>query len=277
MKPPLPLCCHSAAFELMKRQVAAVHSPDALIEGAIAISLHQLQDTNQDYIDRVLQSYADTVRARVRGNQQQALIAHLHDFLFEDLGFHVSEEYYDPNACYLPFTLKHKHGLPITLCLIYKAVADRIGVRCSGVGLPGHFVVTVECDGKNMLVDVADKGRVITPGDARHRMQAILGDEIKWSEDFLEPVSNLHWLTRLMQNVMHIFAANREYCHVAAMLEMEMLLWPTQTHLQRDLALVLARLGMSHPASLWLNEYLSTNPDDPQKDDLVELLDKLSA
>jgi hypothetical protein len=47
--------------------------------------------------------------------------------------------------------------------------------------------------------------------------------------------------------------------------------------LQRDLALVLARIGLSQPASLWLNHYLQSNPDDPQKGDLVQLLEVLSA
>ena len=61
------------------------------------------------------------------------------------------------------------------------------------------------------------------------------------------------------------------------MLELEMLLWPKQTHLQRDLALVLARIGLSQPASLWLNQYLKSNPDDPQKSDLEQLLEVLSA
>jgi CHASE2 domain-containing sensor protein len=56
-----------------------------------------------------------------------------------------------------------------------------------------------------------------------------------------------------------------------------MLLWPNQTHLQRDLALVLARIGLSQPASIWLDSYLRSNPDDPQKDDLTQLLDVLSA
>jgi hypothetical protein len=64
---------------------------------------------------------------------------------------------------------------------------------------------------------------------------------------------------------------------MAAVLEMEMLLWPGQGHLQRDLALVLARIGMARPASVWLNEYLKNNPDDPQKTDLKQLLDVLSA
>jgi hypothetical protein len=55
-----------------------------------------------------------------------------------------------------------------------------------------------------------------------------------------------------------------------------MLLWPGQTHLQRDLALVLARIGMSQPASIWLDKYLKSNPNDPQRTDLKQLLDVLN-
>jgi len=32
-------------------------------------------------------------------------------------------------------------GLPISLSLIYKVVAERLGFRAWGVGLPGHFLI----------------------------------------------------------------------------------------------------------------------------------------
>jgi regulator of sirC expression with transglutaminase-like and TPR domain len=262
----------------MARQTAAIHSPDALLEGALAIAMHQTPDTDLGAVDRILQSYADTIRARVRGSQQQAVLAHLHEYLFEELGFAGNnDDYYNPQNSYLPAVLKTKRGLPIALSLVYKIVAERIGLRCWGVGLPGHFVVAVECDGANMLVDAFDRGRLLTSEEAHDRMRETLGEEIEWSDELLEPVSNLHWLTRILQNLLHIFGANRQYHDVAAMLEMEMVLWPKQTHLQRDLALVLARIGMSQPASAWLNHYLQGNPDDPQKGDLVQLLEVLSA
>ena len=37
------------------------------------------------------------------------------------------------------------------------------------------------------------------------------------------------------------------------------------------------RIGLSQPASQWLDHYLKTNPDDPQKGDLEQLLEVLSA
>jgi regulator of sirC expression with transglutaminase-like and TPR domain len=116
-----------------------------------------------------------------------------------------------------------------------------------------------------------------TPIAAQNMMRERFGPEVEWSDDMLQPVSNLHWLTRMLQNLLHVFGAQRHYADLAAMLELEMLLWPNQTHLQRDLALVLARIGLSQPASAWLDHYLRGNPDDPQKTDLEQLLEVLSA
>src|SRR5205823_11717951 len=92
--------------------------------------------------------------------------------------------------------------------------------------------------------------------EARERMREIFGEEAEWSEDLLKPASNRHWLTRMLQNLLNIFGSSGAYADVAAMLEMEILLWPDQLRLQRDLALVLARLGMTEPASKWLDSYL---------------------
>ena len=62
---------------------------------------------------------------------------------------------------------KSKKGLPITLSLIYKIVADRLGLRAWGVGLPGHFLVGVESDGAKMLVDPFAGGRMLTADEAQ--------------------------------------------------------------------------------------------------------------
>jgi len=285
MKSQLPLCSAPTAFDLMRRQVAQMDSPDALLNGAIAISMHQLEHVDPARIDRIIQSYADTIRKRVRGAQPQALLAHLHEFLFEEQKFGGNaDDYYNPMNSYLPAVVKTKRGLPISLSLIYKLIGERLGLRVHGIGLPGHFLVAVEqgpvtADGEQpaMLIDPFGGGRMLTGDEAQLAVEETFGEGLEWSNDMLQPVSNLHWLTRMIQNLLHIFGGNGQYADVAAMLELEMLLWPKQTHLQRDLALVLARIGMSHPASEWLNTYLKANPKDPQRSDLEQLLEVLSA
>lgn len=277
MLPALPICCSPQAFGMLSAQMSSINSPDALLHGAVAVSIHQLKKAKVQDVDSALQGYADTIRSRVKGSQPQALLAHMHEHLFEEVNFAGNTlDYYNTANSYLPAVIETKLGLPITLSMVYKAVAERLGFRTWGVGLPGHFLCGIEVEGSRMLIDPFASGRILTPDEARDRMREIFGEEAEWSEDLLKPASNRHWLTRMLQNLLNIFGSSGAYQDVAAMLEMEILLWPDQTRLQRDLALVLARLGMTEPASQWLNCYLRSNPDDPQCGDLKQLLEVLS-
>ena len=269
----LPMCCTSDAFELLSRQLPSINSPDALLLGAVAIAKHQIKDLDAAAVDQTIQEHANKVRARVRSTtQKQALVAHLHDYLFEEVGFVGNrDDYYNPINSYLPAVLETKRGLPISLSLVYKLIAERLGLRVDGIGLPGHFVVAVHADGDPMMIDPFNGGRELSPEEAHERVREIHGPDAEWSDEWLRPVSNRHWLTRMLQNLLNVFGARSQYSDVAAILEMEMILWPDQNQLQRDLGLVLARCGMTGPASKWLDTYLRNNPDDPQRDDLEQL------
>jgi regulator of sirC expression with transglutaminase-like and TPR domain len=240
--------------------------------------MHALHDADPAAIDAKLQKYADIVRSRVRGRQPQAILAHLHELLFEQEDFAGNtDDYYNIANSFIPTVLESKRGLPIALSLIYKNIADRLGLHTHGVNLPGHFLVGVEFAGSVMLVDPFARGQVISAEEAHDRLRQLFGEEVEWSEEILRPASTRLWLTRMLQNLLNTYGSKNQYLDVAAILEMEMLLWPGETRLQRDLALVLARCGLAQPASLWLDRYLRTNPDDPQQQDLKQLLEVLNA
>ncbi len=276
MTPHMPLCCQPAAFRLMARQAPTLETGESLLQGAIALSMHQLDSVDTAEVEARLQGYADAVRARVRGHQPQALLAHLHEVLFEEEGFQGNTEDYDATAnSYLPVVLETKRGLPITLSLIYQNVAVRLGLACWGVGLPGHFLVAVKIDGHPMLVDPFHGGTIVSTEDAHQRLSEHFGSEIEWSDELIRPVSHRQWLTRMLQNLLNRFGAEGHFPDVAAMLELEMLLWPDEARLQRDLGLVLARCGLTKQAGVWLGRYLKQNPQDPQNADLQQLLEVL--
>jgi regulator of sirC expression with transglutaminase-like and TPR domain len=137
-------------------------------------------------------------------------------------------------------------------------------------------MASVETDGGPMYVDCFAGGRVMTAGECRQRVESIFGDSVEWRDDMLEPVTNRMWLSRMLQNLIHIFTTHQQWNDVAAMLELQMLLWPKQAQLKRDIALVLARIDMPKPASMWLGDYLRSNPNDPEVDELTDLMIKLS-
>ena len=282
MKATLPVCCRPKAFALMKKQMQHIESPDALLEGAVAISMHQVSESDVGTVDDRIQDYSRIIRKKVRGCQDQALVAHLHEFLFVDQEFKGNkEDYYNPMNSYLPVIINTRQGSPVSLCLLYKLVAQRLGLRVHGVGIPGHFLVGIETSKpvgdvrQRMLIDPYGGGQEITPEEAKESLEAGMGEEFEWSDRMLKPITNLEWLTRIAQNLIEIFAQKQLYAEVAAMIELEMLMWPKLTHLQRDLALVLARADLNQPALAWMTKYLQANPDDPQKADLLELIKML--
>lgn len=274
-----PFCCDPTAFDLMRSAREHLETADGLVRGAVALARHEDSSASYEPTRQALLEMGRMVKSRVRGPQVQAKLAHLHELLFVEQGFiGNSLNYHDPANSYLPAVLESRRGLPISLSLLYKVVAEHAGLSVRGIGLPGHFCVAVELENDElMIVDPFYAGRVLTPAEAHERVRDTYGPSVEWSEQLLRPVTNRHWLTRMMQNLLHTFSERDRMHDVAAMLELELLLWPEQTHLQRDLALVLARVGHVEPASNWLTRYLHSNPDDPQRTDLEQLLEVLSA
>ncbi len=273
MHAKLPVCCGTRAFDALVGIAPIIETPSGLLPAAIAIAQHALPDTTLAQMQHSLDDIAHTVASEVRGMQSQAWFAHLHEHLFVELGFvGNAPDYYNPDNALLPAVMQTRKGLPITLSLIYKLVADRLGLSSWGVGLPGHFVAGIELNGRRALVDAFAGGQLLSAEDARSRLGQQLGAGIAWSDRLMEPVSHRYWITRILQNLLACFTRTGEYENVSAVLEMELVLWPEETRLQRDLALVLARVGRGDLASEWIDLYLQNHPDDPQKESLRHLL-----
>lgn len=275
----VPLCCKREAWEVLAREVRTVETPESLVRMAVALSLRHCPTADVDEVVATLMAMATEVRRRVRGTQQQAMVAHLHEYLFEELGYRgeATGEIFTAADGFLPEVMRRRRGSPILLSLVYVSVARWAGLNAWGIGLPGRFLAAIECGGVRTLVDPYEGGRMLTDDEARQMVEAHFGEEIEFTPDMLEPVNHRLWLTRMMQNLLKTFGAAGQYSEVGAMLEMEMILWPRQNQLQRDLALVLARLGRSEQAIEWLDSYLKSNPQDPQREDLEQLRVALKA
>lgn len=286
--PFVPACCSPEAFALLHAQMQPepangahagrkrrLDGDEGLLASAVAVAMHANPETEVSDVDTELAKVVAAIAACVRSSCDQAKMAYLHQVLFEEYGFRGNgQDYYNPRNSYLPCVLKSRRGLPIMLSMIYKLVAGRIGLRAWGVGLPGHFVAGLDCHGP-ALVDCFHGGRLLDRDNAIELVHETAGPDAEFDESMLRPVTHRHWITRLIQNLLQIHSAAGNYTDVAAMLEFELLLWPDQLHLQRDLGLVLARVGQPRPAAQWLDKYLQQRPDDPQRSDIEELLNVL--
>lgn len=220
-----PTLCRPEAFFLFKRQLPILESTAGLVRAAVAIAMHSREDSGPEMVERRLAELADRVLRRVKSRQTEALLAHLHEVLFEEEGFHGNaEDYYNPLNSYLPAVLELRVGIPITLALIYKAVAEQLSLRVEGVNAPGHFVLRVMGSEGWMIVDPFYGGGILTEEEAFERMEQVTGRPVPRAGRYLSPASHSQWLSRMLVNLQHIFATRDRRYDLAAMSELQALL-----------------------------------------------------
>lgn len=90
----------------------------------------------------------------------------LNRVLFHEHGFRGNVEHYtDPLNSFLPVVLERHKGIPISLCLVYLLVAQRLGLDLEPVGLPGHFLVGCYQEDTPLFIDPFEQGAFRTAAD----------------------------------------------------------------------------------------------------------------
>lgn len=267
-----PICCPLEAFEMMREAVATIDTDDGLLVGLCAIDRMTNELVHPPTVKGEIEAIAMTVVARLQSSSIHAMLAHLHQVLFDEMKFSGNTtQYHAVENSHITSVLTSKRGLPITLSAVYALVGRQLGMVVHGLGLPGHFCVGVEVDGKVMIVNPFDDGGVLNRKEALAWVRNTHGAQ-EWSDEWMQPVTHRHWLTRVMQNLLHSYSECDKLGCMAGLLELQMVLWPEQTHLVRDLGLVLGRLGNAVQAAGLIRRYLSLCPQDPQREELMELV-----
>ena len=224
-----PAYCRPAAYEAFSRELPAIGSAEGLLRAATAISLHEEPGHYIRETVHTVEQLAMAVRRRLRSESEEAALAHLHDVLFDVIGFRgaAPDEYYQPRNSYLPCVLQSRRGIPISLALLYRSVAAQLGLRADGINAPGHFLVAVTCreatGDRKQYVDPFYDGSLLTRGEALARIESATG-QLLTDPQALTVASPTAWLSRMLLNLQAIFARNGQERELLAMQELGSLL-----------------------------------------------------
>lgn len=220
--------CRPAAYEMFQHQLADVDTCAGLFRAAFAIALHERPEASLAEVETIVENLADTVARRVQSRTPAALMAHLHDVLFDVFGLRGNfEDYYNPANSYLSDVLRTRQGLPIVLVLIYKRVAEPLGIVVHGVNAPGHFLAEVEAaePGRNSsYVDPFFRGGLLAEDEIVERVNRSTGLAVKRTPQLLARATHRQWLGRMLNNLQAVFAAKGQERNVYAMQELQELL-----------------------------------------------------
>ena len=223
-----PAYCRRSAYNLFQEQLSSIAETQCLFRAAFAIALHERPEASLAEAETTLEHLVETVRGRVRSNSVPALLAHLHDVLFEVFGLRGnSEDYYNPANSYLPDVFRTRLGIPITLVLVYKCVAEPLGLAVNGINAPGHFLAEVvggEGNGtESLYVDPFFGGGVLKEDEVALRIVQSTGLEVP-KPLVLPQATPRQWLARMLNNLQAIFVSLGQERDVCAMQELHALL-----------------------------------------------------
>jgi regulator of sirC expression with transglutaminase-like and TPR domain len=120
-------------------------------------------------------------------------------------------DYYDPANSLLDEVIDRRTGIPITLSVVMIEVARRLGVRLSGVGMPGHFLVGTDAPiGKvpDRFVDPFHGGVILDLDGCRQLFRRVTGSSTTFDPRFLSTLHPVAVVERALNNLKGIYSAS---------------------------------------------------------------------
>ncbi len=248
-----------------------------LAEAALLIAAEEYPRLEVALYLEKLENFGERARERAETATNGAeIITSMNATLFDELGFQGNREnYYDPRNSFLNEVIDRRSGLPITLSVIYIEVARQIGFSIHGIGLPGHFIVGHFNPSENFFIDVFNGGRMLTDNALADLVTGMSGGRIEFNSTHLLPVTKKQILTRMLSNLLSIYAGGQDYRRAISSIERILLLIPDSLQHIRDYGLLLAQVEKTNSAIEQLEKYLKQMPDAEDAETIREQIKKL--
>lgn len=156
---------------------------------------------------------ADRVRVRCRpGAPQRAVLDQINWALFVEEGYRGNtEDYFDPRNSYLNEVMDRKTGIPITLSILYWAIAERLDLSLSAACLPSHFMLRAEEDHGPLFVDPFHGGKFRDRNDCEWFLSGLRGEVVQLDDSQLGPCSAREVVARMLRNLKAIYQTVEDY------------------------------------------------------------------
>jgi len=223
-----------------------------------------------------LDGVAEHVRQEAAGSRDpEALVAAIGDELFASLGFcGNSENYSDPENSYLDRVIERRTGIPITLSLVYMEIAQRVGLRCDGVGYPGHFIVRCGDPESPIYLDPFHQGDRLDRMELLARLRsANFGGAA--SEAMLSAVSRRQILQRMLTNLRRACRQVGDPARWLAAVDLQLQIEPWNASLVGERGMLNYRLGNVHEAEADLERFVDADAARAREIGATRLLDRI--
>lgn len=264
----------SLARQCFQREVQQPDEQIHLERAALYLAQEEYPELDVEAYLKALDAIAAVVKERSPESAYPLkMIQTINRHLYDELGFvGNTADYYDPRNSFLNEVIDRRTGIPITLSLVYLAIARRVGLPMVGINMPGHFLIRPVVEEAEICVDPFHQGEIMFPQDCQERLTQVYGHPVELKPAFLEAVSNRHYLARMLTNLKVTYSNWGKLEGTLAAIDRLLLLFPNAPVELRDRGIVYYRLDRLTEAQSDLESYLTLAPTAKDTPAIYELL-----
>ncbi|GAA3999998.1 hypothetical protein GCM10022408_08760 [Hymenobacter fastidiosus] len=183
-----------------------------LLEGMWLLNSYQYPDADLQALSRAIEQLRFEVWTLLRPDMHPAdQVQALNYVMFRTHKFSANtQNFHSPANSMLHLVLETRRGNPLTLCVIYLLVAQRLNLPVFGVNLPNLFVLTFQPDDPAVLpfyINCYNRGLILSRTDIEHYVGQL---NLSPNDIFYEPCSHLDIVRRALRNLMMSFEKMQE-------------------------------------------------------------------
>lgn len=178
-----------------------------LLYGAFLVAKYQYPDLYFSEIEQQIENYRKQIWLEIN-NEQTALekIGIINNILFSVNKFsRNSSNFYSPRNSYINQVLETKKGNPISLSIIYAAIANKLDLPIFGINLPLNYVLAWmdeafqdDPNGVLFYINPYNRGTILSKKDID---SFLFQQKIEPRQDYYIPCGNIVTIERVVRNL----------------------------------------------------------------------------
>lgn len=197
---------HTVQFELLKENLLrwAQSEEQDLLEGTFLIATYQYPDLSIAKLKETIeQIYYEAWLEMKNDLDPLDQVKRLNGAMFSKLKFSANtKNFHAPSNSMINMVLESKKGNPISLCIIYLLIAQKLKMPVYGVNLPNLFVLTYKDESTQFYINVFNKGLIFSRPDIDTYIKQLNLDQ---KDIFYEPCNNHDIIMRIIRNLIASF------------------------------------------------------------------------
>lgn len=203
---------HTLQYELVRERLKSWYtsSDHDLLTGMWIIATYQYPDIELEKLKQELeQIYYETwleFRPELYPLDQIKVI---NSVIFNKLKFGANtKNFHSPGNSMINVVLETRRGNPITLCVIYLLVAQKLKLPVHGVNLPNLFILTYKDDNHQFYINAFNRGLIFSKQDIENYIHEL---HLVPQPSFFDACNSIEIIRRALRNLIMSFEKMGEH------------------------------------------------------------------